>query len=106
MGISWETITALISAIALLLGTLYQGAKLRAETAKIKAELRPNSGHSMRDQIVRIEGQLTHMSKSIGGIRDDARADREALRALHDSAIADHADIRKRLATLEERTKP
>lgn len=96
-----EAAAALIGALAALIGVLVQGAKTRAEVARIMHELQPNSGKSMRDQLNRVDVRVSELGKSIGGIRDDARADREALVALHRDMTATTSSITDRLNHIE-----
>ena len=91
----------LLTAIAALTGSLWQGAKTRAEVAQITHEMNPNSGASLRDAVNRIDERVADLKQSIGGIRDDVRADRKALIAVQRDAAVTHEAIHIRLARIE-----
>jgi len=98
-----EIVPELMGALALLVTALWQGYKTRAEVAQIRHQLHPNGGASLRDRIDRIDRRQVEIAASIGGVRDDARADRQALTTLQADATAIHAGIAARLDQIERR---
>lgn len=110
---SWDIVPEMLTAIAVMLGVLWQGMKTRADVAKIQNEIQPNSGKSLRDAVLRIEATQKDQTTSIEGIRNDARYDRDALITLQKEKINAHDEINHRLRnldrkieTLKEWTKP
>lgn len=88
----------LLTALAAMLGVLWQGYRTRAEVDAIRASIAPEHGEDITAKMDRLGRRVDGLAKSVGGLRDDARADREALATLH-------ADMAARIHLLE-RTRP
>ncbi len=71
--LSLGDLAALLSAIALLIGAIWQGAKSRAEIARILADMQADDGCSMREAVDRTDRRVHELAKSVGGLRDDMR---------------------------------
>lgn len=112
--------TMLIGAIATLLTAIGVSMKNAAEgraisrnaaAARSAAEqaarqVSPNHGSSVADAVKRIESKQDSQSRSIGGLRDDLRQDREHLLThLEDSQI-DRSETHRRLSRLESLLLP
>lgn len=102
---SAQDIAVLLTAIAGVLAVVWQGFKTRAEVDAIRATLEPNSGSSVADAVRRIDKRVAELSRSVGSIRDDARADRAALDTLHRDVLTIRDHHHDRLANLERKIK-
>lgn len=89
-------LAALITAIAALI------AAWRGNRATAK-QLAPNGGSSLHDRVAQTAHDLAALRQSVGGIRDDLRADRQALVALQQDHTTTRAVLSARLDTLERR---
>lgn len=70
--LDFDGIAAIIAAVASLLAA--QKAKSASDTSRmVSAEMRPNHGSSLRDQINLIRDTLKSHGKQLGEIRDDSR---------------------------------
>ena len=78
-----------------------EAAKTRAETQQILAAVSPNHGSSMADAVNRIDQRMGELKQSIGGLRDDARLDRQALEQLRESADETHRRMDRHLEVLD-----
>ena len=102
------SLTLLLGAASGVIAALTLGAKNLAEARATRAaaeqaarQVSPNHGSSVADAVKRIERSQTSQARSIGGIRDDLRQDREHLLAhLEDSRLA-RRDTVRRLDRLE-----
>lgn len=102
------SLTLLLGAASGVIAALTLGAKNLAEARATRAaaeqaarQVSPNHGSSVADAVKRIERSQTSQARSIGGIRDDLRQDREHLLAhLEDSREA-RRDTVRRLNRLE-----
>lgn len=84
-----------IGAVALGMKNLAEGRATRIAAEHTAREVSPNHGSSLADAVSRIEARQREHSMSIGGIRDDARADRQAL-------ITSHQILDARIQALEK----
>lgn len=71
-GPTATVLVALLGTTATILSLLLQSSRAAAH------ELKPNSGTSMRDQTNRIEAMMQTLILDVGGLRADARNDRQA----------------------------
>ena len=103
---------AMVTSLGSLAASLALGVKHLAEARATRAaaeqaarQVSPNHGSSVADAVKRIERQREHL-RSIGGIRDDMRQDREHLLTHLDDSRETKTETNHRLRRLEAAIGP
>lgn len=100
------SITALIAAIASCIGAIVQGAKIRAEvrslTGKVRYEMGPNHGSTLRDAVNRIEESQKQTEKTVRGMSRDIGRLADADQNIQESADHTHESLGKRIQRIED----
>ena len=108
---------AIITALALLIGALWQGARTRAELGQMASQLRPNGGGSLRDavdnltadvqdvkaQVQDVKAQIQDNGKDIRGVRRDIGRTADDVRDIRHAKEQQHAEYERRLERLEQK---
>ena len=94
-------IGTLVAAVTLGVKNLAEARATRSAAEQAARQVSPNHGSSVADAVKRIERSQTSQARSIGGIRDDLRQDREHLLAHLEDSREVRRDTVRRLTRLE-----
>ena len=104
---------AIITAIALLIGALWQGARTRVELRRMAKQLRPNGGDSLRDAVDNLSQDIAATKqdvldngKDIRGLRRDIGRTADDVRDIRHAKEQQHAEYERRLERLEQKDTP